>query len=241
MKTELKISPVTINTRVRTLRCFLKFLADEDYFQENLALKIKLMKTDKDTLKLLNTEQIQALLKVIDTKCYTGYRDYCLLMLLLDTGIRIQEATALTSDDLDFQASTIYLQASNVKTRTGRLIPLSPKVSKLLFNLVQENKKAFNAKELFLSVYGTPFLKTSFRKRLVAYRDKAGIEGCRVSPHSFRHYFAKNYILNGGDPFTLQRILGHADLQMVRKYINMGEGETRIQHNQFSPVQRFKF
>lgn len=241
MKSNIKVSPITINVRLRTLRCFLKFLFDEGYKKENFAAKIKLMKTDKDTIKIMTTEQIQALLNVIDIKNYTGYRDYTLIFLLIDSGMRIQEACSLTYDQIDFSTSVIYLQASSVKTRTGRHIPISPKVSKLLFNLVEENKKAFNVKEVFLSVYGTPFLKTSFRKRINAYKTKAGIEGCRVSPHSFRHFFAKNYILGGGDAFTLQRILGHADMQMIRKYINMGEIEVKMQHNRFSPVQQFKF
>ena len=64
---------------------------------------------------------------------------------------------------------------------------------------------------------------------------------CKGFPHRFRHFFAKNYILSGGDPFTLQKILGHSDMQMLRKYINMFDKDIRLQHHQFSPVQRFKF
>ncbi|MFX0560974.1 tyrosine-type recombinase/integrase [Tepidibacillus infernus] len=148
----------------------------------------------------------------------------------------------MTTDQIDFENSTIYLEAKKVKTRVGRYVPISSTTKKLLLSLVQDNKKYFiNSKEIFLSVYGTPFQKTSFRKRLNFYKEKAGITDARISPHSFRHYFAKNYILSGGDPFTLQQILGHSDIQMVRRYIHMSGLDVKLQHHKFSPVQRFRF
>jgi integrase/recombinase XerD len=240
MKNELGLSPVTINVRLRTLKCFLKFLFEEGYITDNMSPLVKLFKTEVDTIDILTDEHITALIKVINKGEYTGFRDYVLIMLLIDTGMRIGEVTALTSDNIDFQQRTIYLQAKKVKNRRGRFVPLSEKVCKLLFELIKFNEQAFQCKEIFMSVYGMPFQKRSIQKRLKQYKDKVGIKDVRVSPHSFRHYFAKSYILNGGDPFTLQQILGHADLQMVRKYIQMTVIDAKIQHNQFSPLKRLK-
>lgn len=235
------LSPVTINVRLRTLRTFLRFLYEEEYITANLAQKLSLMRTDEDTIKILEDEHVEALIKAIDKKTYTGFRDYVAIAILIDCGLRISELASLTTNQIHFDNSTIYLPSHKVKNRRGRNVPLSLKVNKLLFQLVTENSMAFEENSsVFLSVYGTPFQASSFRKRLKIYQNLAGIKGVRVSPHSFRHYFAKNYILSGGDPFTLQLILGHSDMQVVRRYIQMNDKDIKIKHNQFSPFQRFK-
>ncbi|MFX0560973.1 tyrosine-type recombinase/integrase [Tepidibacillus infernus] len=74
MQNELQVSPVTVNVRLRTLRAFLRFIFEEGYYLENLAIRIKLMKIDKDTLKIMSDTHINAILHVIDKKSYTGYR-----------------------------------------------------------------------------------------------------------------------------------------------------------------------
>ncbi|WP_160910466.1 tyrosine-type recombinase/integrase [Halobacillus litoralis] len=236
---EKPLSPVTINIRIRTLRSFLRFIYEEQYYNENLANRVKIMKTDEDTLKIMSDEQIAAILNAIDKRSYTGFRDYVAIALMIDTGMRISEVGSLTKEQVDFEQRYIHLPSDKVKNRKGRYVPISPKVNKALYQLIAENSSVFNVSEVFLSVYGTPFQPGSFRKRLITYRDKAGVKGVRVSPHSFRHYFAKNYILNGGDPFTLQLILGHSDMQIVRRYIQMNRTEVQAKHHQFSPFQRF--
>ncbi|MCL0073159.1 tyrosine-type recombinase/integrase [Dehalococcoidia bacterium] len=64
----------------------------------------------------------------------------------------------------------------------------------------------------------------------------AGISGKRCSPHIFRHTFARKYLLNGGDPFSLQQILGHANLETVRLYVNLWSTDIQAQHRKFSPA-----
>ncbi|TCP54435.1 phage integrase family protein [Tumebacillus sp. BK434] len=72
------------------------------------------------------------------------------------------------------------------------------------------------------------------------YGELAGIRNKRVSPHTFRHTGALFYILNGGDPFSLQKILGHTDMSMVRKYIQMTSADVKRQHNIFSPLKNIR-
>ena len=71
------------------------------------------------------------------------------------------------------------------------------------------------------------------------YGRRAGIEGVRCSPHTFRHTFARNYLLNGGDIFSLQKILGHTSLASVRAYLNLFAVDIKAQHRRFSPVDNF--
>lgn len=67
---------------------------------------------------------------------------------------------------------------------------------------------------------------------------KAAITGVRVSPHTLRHTFATQYIKNGGDAFSLQMILGHTTLEMVRNYVNLASRDVNEQHRKFSPMDR---
>lgn len=87
-----------------------------------------------------------------------------------------------------------------------------------------------------MNAYGDDFTADAFRRRLNRLKKKLNIP--KLPPHIFRHTFARNYILNGGDVFTLQKILDHADIQTTRKYIQMDSEHSRLQHNKFSPVRR---
>lgn len=89
---------------------------------------------------------------------------------------------------------------------------------------------------LFLTYYGHQINHATARINLRDYARKAGIKNKRVSPHTFRHTGALFYIMNGGDPFSLQKILGHSDMSMTRKYIQITDTDVRKQHNAFSPI-----
>lgn len=78
--------------------------------------------------------------------------------------------------------------------------------------------------------------------RLVAnYGRQAGLKGVRCSPHTLRHTMAKNFLLNGGDLFSLQKILGHRSLDVVRLYVNLASEDVKIQHRKHSPVDLMRF
>lgn len=85
-----------------------------------------------------------------------------------------------------------------------------------------------------MNAYGEDFTADAFRRRLNRLKQKLNIP--KLHPHMFRHTFARNYVLNGGDIFTLQRILDHADIQ-TRKYVQMDSEHIREQHNKFSPLR----
>jgi integrase/recombinase XerD len=236
------LSPATVNLRTRTLKSFLRFLHEEGYLQTDLSSRIKLQKVREDTLGAFEKAQVLQLLAAPNQREYLGFRDYVLFTLLFDTGLRIKEALNLTVDDLNIADKTIIVRAAVAKNGTSRLVPVSKRTAELLTGLVQENYQQFVHKDIrrkpsfmFLLNNGKPLTYNQAYERIRLHGEKAGIVGVRVSPHTFRHTFAKLYVKNGGDLFTLQKILGH-HVSMVRKYVQMSKRDLQEKHEQSSPL-----
>lgn len=236
---EIGLSPYTINIRIRFLQAFFNTLYREEIVNKNPVNNVKLMRVDEDTFDPLTDEEVEKLLNVPDSKEYAQFRDLVILYLMLDTGMRIAEICDLEINEVDFKTRAIILPASKNKNRKPRVIPLSNQVVKMLLELINENKTHFVTEYVFLANCGTKYNPNSFRKRLLMYKEKARITK-RVSPHAFRHLFCRNFILNGGDIFSLQRIVGHADITTTRKYIQMDEDAVKNQHALYSPVLRVR-
>nr|WP_255450004.1 tyrosine-type recombinase/integrase [Bacillus sp. AR2-1] len=116
---------------------------------------------------------------------------------------------------------------------------MSQKTSTLLRELLVEIEE-FDTLHIFATVYGNTIDPERFRQRLKMYGNNFGIKGVKVSPHTFRHTFARYFLLNNGGVMTLQKILGHSSIEMVRKYINMTNKDIIVQHNKYSPVNNLK-
>jgi len=65
---------------------------------------------------------------------------------------------------------------------------------------------------------------------------ESGVE--RLHAHLCRHTFATRFLLNGGDVFTLQQILGHSTLEMVKNYVTLASNHVAMQHHKYSPLDR---
>jgi integrase/recombinase XerD len=234
------LSPSTINIRTRTLRCFLRFLHQEDYLKKDICKSIKLQKVEQDTIEGFSKEEMLSLLSVVNQREYVGFRDYVLMVLLFDTGMRINEALSIRVENVDLTDRTIIIPASVAKNRKSRTVPITMKTSDLLHDLYTENELAFgkDVEFFFYANYGNPLTYQQAYTRIRHYGRLAKINYARVSPHTFRHTFAKFYVLNGGDPFTLQKILGHSTMEMVRKYIQLNLKDLKDKHELNSPMAK---
>jgi integrase/recombinase XerD len=227
-------TPNTVNIRVRTLHTFLKYCYEEGYILEPIHNKIKTVKAPIDNVEPLTPQEIKAILAVIDEDWFTGFRDKVIILTLLDTLCRVGELFAVTRDNVDLNGGGIYLQGTTVKTRQGRTVPLSYRTTKLIADYMAETAD-FNSEYLFVTYDGRKLNEATFRHALRAYGAKAGVKGS-VHPHKLRHTGALLYVMAGGDPFSLQKILGHNDLSMTRRYIQMANSNVKDKHEQFSPL-----
>ncbi|SFM38233.1 integrase/recombinase XerD [Gracilibacillus orientalis] len=235
-KQGIGLSETTINIRLRVYRAMFNYLEREDLIEYNPMSNIRLLRQDIDLTNCFTDEEVKEILRQPNQRDYVGYRDYVAMILLLDSGIRANELLNIRSSNIDFQTRFITLGGDKNKNRKPRIIPISVHTVKLVLQLVNENKQHFSTDRIFLSSYGEPLGQNHFNKRLKYYGNKAGIEGKKVTAHVYRHTWAKNMVVNGCDPFTLQKIGGWSDMRTMRRYIQMDTGDIRKSHDTHSPV-----
>lgn len=236
MSQEKKYKPCTVNIRLRTMRTYLKWLYKENYLPEDLSTRIKLVKEPIDTIMPLDNNSVIKLLKQPDTNTYVGLRDLTIMVVMLDCGIRVGELVNLKASDIDLKSKVINIRSEIAKSRTFRQVPLSSKSVKLLKDILSIVSDS-NTEYLFPSAYcnklDTNQVIHNFRK----YGQEANIKQ-RCTPHVFRHTFAVSFLKNGGDVFTLQRILGHSTLEMTRRYVQLTSNDLIRKHKEVSHLDK---
>lgn len=236
MLTELDYSPHTVNIRVRTMRAFVRYCyEDKGWISEPIHKRFKTVKAPIDNVEAFTAEEVKRIIGAIDDSSYTGFRTKVIVYILLDTMVRCAELCEIKRENVDLTGGTIYLEGADTKTRKGRHVPMSHSTIKLLSEYMLETD-IFESDYLFLTYEGEKISANRIRENIAIVGQVAGITNKRVSPHSFRHSGALFYILNGGDPFSLQKILGHTHMNMVRRYIQMTNINVQTQHNAFSPL-----
>lgn len=162
------------------------------------------------------------------------YRDAALIILLLDTGLRIGEVANLTLRDVDWIDAALAVDG-----KTGpRIVPLGRKAKRALRVYVDRGRTAATSRELhvFLTLDGEALSSQAATQVVRRIAEAAGAKASKLGPHSFRHTFSVEFVRAGGDAFTLQRILGHTTIDMTRRYVNLADTDLRAAHRRFAPA-----
>ncbi|MFC1933314.1 tyrosine-type recombinase/integrase, partial [Chloroflexota bacterium] len=233
---EKQLSGYAINCYLRALRAFWSWLVREEIIVSNPFNKVILPKPPKKVIATFSEAQIQAMLKKVDTVTPAGFRDWTIIVMLLDSGLRASELTGLPMSDVNLEEGLVKVRGKGDKER---MVPIGTKVQKAIWKYVHRYRPAAQNRlhpTLFLTKSGGSISVNRLQAIVEVYAEKAGITGVRCSPHTFRHTFAINYLRNGGDVFSLQRILGHSSLEIVRMYVNLAEADIKECHRKFSPA-----
>ncbi|GAA4854557.1 site-specific tyrosine recombinase XerD [Paenibacillus vulneris] len=235
------LSPYTVALRLRDIRTMFNFLAEERIVALNPVSHIKQPRFDDEDKPTFTEEQFARLIAAPDTDTFAGLRDRTLMLTLADGGFRIEEALRLTTEHFDAKSRCVHLPGWMNKNRKPRVVPLTAEVTREILTLINENKYYFgDVEHIFLSNYGEPLKSDHFRKRLKLHAQKAGIDdgSVQISPHQFRAFFLTQFLLNGGDLFSAQRIVAHASIQTTRRYVKLTDENIRQQHAEFSPLAK---
>jgi len=229
------LSATTVNTRLKTLRVMFKCLSEEGIISDNPMVGVKDVSEPEEEIVVLTEDELRRLLSAPNQRNYSHFRDYVLMVYLLDGMARISEALALTVNTFDFETRTVTIPAKIAKNRKSRIIPIQEQTARLIRELIAENKVDFDSDYVFLSNYGEPITASHFRKRLYEYAKMAGIKK-QVHPHLFRHTAATMALENGMDIRHLQKLLGHSDMRMVQRYTHLSNKSLMDQHGKYSAL-----
>jgi site-specific recombinase XerD len=159
-------------------------------------------------------------------------RDRALVLLFLDTGLRLSELAGLRVGDIR-PDGTLHVMGKGSKER---VVPLGTTARRALVRYLGTRGRPAAADALFTGSQGA--LQPRGIQGVIARLGRRAGVATRCSPHTFRHTFARGYLVNGGDVFSLQQILGHATLDMVRRYVTLSEADLVARHRTASPADR---
>ena len=165
-----------------------------------------------------------------------GSKYYCILLLLLDTGLRASELVGVKIADIDIVHGFVKVTG---KGRKEWVVPFCKLTRKTLLRYINEFRPSLCPKEspyLFAASEGNHISVGSIQQCIRRLAPKAGLEGIKCSPHVFRHTFATQAIANEANVFVLKDIMGHASLQTTLKYTHLNSNDLKKQHDKFSPV-----
>lgn len=226
-------SPATFNMRLKKLKVFFSWATAEGIIPANPLAEVPKRKEDERP-RNVEPEILEKLLSLPDKATFTGLRDYALLLLVLDTGIRPKEALSLTASDFNFRALEVTIPANAAKTRVSRTLPLSPVTCEAVRHLLMARHPEWTEQTpVFCTEDGKRMNHNAWDRRLQLYSERLNV---KVRPYDLRHSFALLYLRNGGNAFSLQKMLGHTTLTMTKRYVALTQQDLKQQHILASPL-----
>jgi len=246
-----ELSPTTIFHAWKAIRAFYAWLYTE-YGIERIDAKLQKPKFSYPEIIPFTEDEIKTIIKVAERtrkadtkerrsfsmKRPTAKRDISIILILLDTGIRVGELIRLCISDIDLKTGELHVcpHLSGLKSRP-RTIPMGVQTRKAIWRYL--SSRDYRPDDpLFVSNDNRSLSTNAVLHLLHDIGKRAGIMKCH--PHRFRHTFAIQYLRNGGDIFTLKRILGHSTLKMVEHYLSIINTDLQSAHRRASPVDNWR-
>jgi site-specific recombinase XerD len=227
-------SPARYNKPFQNVNAFLNWLVEQEYLVKNPMTANKMRKRrDDGNVKPVELNDLRLFTDVIDKTTYCGLRDFTIVMVMLDTGIRTSEILGLQNEDFSPYDNSVVIGKTLAKTRTRRVVYLSASTARYVEEFMRCKPKEWE-NWLFPNYEGRQLKVQHLDKAFIKY---SRLSGLKITPYQLRHSFATLFVKNGGDLFSLQRMMGHADLRMTKRYAEIDEDFVRSQHAEFSPAR----
>lgn len=229
----LPLSQATKATYLRHLKIFLRWLFNRNYIEDELYREVHVPKTPQKIVKIYNDDEIRAIYSAVEAVPeWIKYRNYGIISLMLDSGLRLSETCNIGLNDFSFRSEILKVHG---KGRKERIVP----VGKVTLHYISEYLKScpYKGDQLFYCIDGTPLTKNAVKLFVTKIQDNLQFE---FSSHKLRHNFATHYCLDQYekygqvDIYKLMILLGHSDIQTTRRYLHIANGiiasKTNISH-----------
>ena len=249
-----RLSPKTIRNFWVTLSSFFTW-ASKEFKMPNPMKDVPSPKFKNTPVEPFTQEEVQALLKAcmyskevqpsnrrnFVMRLPTGSRDQAIIMALVDTGLRANELCSLLIGDVDLKTGKIGIKHGDeggAKGGKGRIVYLGKASRRTLWRYLADREDGDDPDSfLFMARDNRPYNPSSLRQLIQGIAEKANVKN--AYPHRFRHTFAITYLRSGGDVFTLQALLGHSSLDMVRRYARIADLDVEKAHRKASPADNW--
>lgn len=228
----------SVNHYLRDCRAFFYWCmaVDREYIKP--AFKIEMVKGQEEPLKMFSDEDIVTLLeKPRNVDSFSTWRSWAIVNWVLATGNRAATMCAVKIGDVDFQKNEITLR--HTKNKKAQVIPLDSSLATVLKEYIRIwRSKAEKDDYLFCQIGDIKLTTSAQRQAFKRYCDMREVKQSNI--HGLRHNFAKLWLLNNGDLFRLQKILGHSTLDMTRRYVKLFAEDLKEDYDTFSPLSNLK-
>ena len=225
---------VSINSYLRDFITTMHYLMNEGYIQ---SYKMQAIKVDKSHIETYNEQELQLLLKKPNIKkcSFIEYQAWVMTNFLFSTAVRQRSLMFIKVKDIDFDNNVVYVNVT--KNRKPLIVPLN----QTMVNILREYLKYRNHKSdddyLFCNVFGQQLVKSTCYHMLYEYNKRRGVETTGI--HRYRHTFAKQWILSGGNVVSLSQLLGHSSLEITQNYIHLLVSDVAKQVDEINVLDKF--
>lgn len=212
-------SPATINRRLQALRVFGRFLQEKGLTATNPAQHLQLVANTQEELapRVLDEDEIAQLIVAVRAGARRRLmrRDYAIIELMLQAGLRVNEVAALEKDDIVLTQNGMRLVIRGTAEHHFRQVPLNETLARALREYLQFRRALPNVQALFVSQQGKPLSTRSIQRLVEEYARAAQLDD--VSAYSLRHTCAKK-LLDQNSPEAVAKWLGHKSTESLNKY-----------------------
>jgi len=225
-------TPGGVHCFYRAAKAFFSWMLREEIIERNPMKRVRSPRVPQENLAPVSMAEVRALHEVCDTKTLCGLRDRAILLCLLDSGCRASEFVALDLNDIDLKTGALFVRCG--KGRKPRVTFLGAKSRRELLRYLRKRGQVAADAPLFARREGGRLTYSGLRDIVRRRARQAGI----VSPslHSFRRGFALEALRHGADIYSLQRMMGHASLTVLQRYLRQTQGDLQRIHERSSPV-----
>jgi len=226
-----------VNDLLKAFKVFFRYAFEEGYTDELLTQKIHNAKKPKVIIRTFTEPELKRMSNYYQGYDYLTIRNKVIMMLLIDTGIRLSELTGLTEEQIKYDYIII-----RGKGNKERVVPKSPLLSKWLIKYLAVRKAYFAYRivpdNIFLSKNAKPLTSTMIDRIVKEAGSACGVAAdIRVSAHTFRHTYAQFQLKAGLDLYSLSRLLGHESISITQTYLNgLRDKEILTQAKNTSPL-----